>query len=82
MTNDDNKIKDLYGISSSEAVILWKDGLYTNVLRHKIALAKELQKKLLNVNMMKRDSKRIQRIAEAINFNYRLIKEVEKWEMI
>ena len=74
----DGKIRDLYGISECEAVMLWKDGLYVNVLRHKIALAKELQKKLLEAPMMKRDSKRINRIGEAIAFNHRLIKEVER----
>ena len=74
----ENKLQDLYGLEESQAVMLWKDGRYVDVLQSKIDMAKALQKKLMEVNMMQRDIARIKRIGDSIVHNLKLLKEVRK----
>ena len=66
----------LYAISQSEATYYWKDMTYIQVLRDKIAKATKLQKKLMDMPMLKRDSQRIKRIGEDIARNNLLLKEI------
>ena len=74
----ENKLQDLYGLEDSQAVMLWKDGRYVDVLQSKIDMAKALQKKLMEVPMLKRDTPRINRIGKSIVHNLKLLKEVRK----
>ena len=71
-----DKLQDLYGLEDSQAVMLWKDGRYVDVLQSKIDMAKALQKKLMEVPMLKRDTPRINRIGKSIVHNLKLLKEV------
>ena len=73
-----DKLQDLYGLEDSQAVMLWKDGRYVDVLQSKIDMAKALQKKLMEVPMLKRDTPRINRIGKSIVHNLKLLKEVRK----
>ena len=73
-----DKLQDLYGLEDSQAVMLWKDGRYVDVLQSKIDMAKTLQKKLMEAPMLKRDTPRINRIGKSIVHNLKLLKEVRK----
>ena len=70
------RLLDLYGISQAEATYYWKDLMYVEALRDKVDKAKKLQKKLMDIPMLKRDSQRIARIGEDIAKNNILLREI------
>ena len=70
------RLLDIYGISASEATYYWKDMTYIEALRNKIDKATKLQKKLMDMPMLKRDSQRIKMIGEDIARNNLLLKEI------
>ena len=71
-----DQLLDLYGISKAEARHYWQATLYVDVLRDKIAKANKLMSKLIDVDMLIRDSQRIKRIDDSITFNLVLLDEV------
>ena len=72
----EDKLLDLYGISQAEATYYWKDLMYIEALRDKVDKATKLQKKLMDMPMLKRDLQRIARIGEDIAKNNILLREI------
>lgn len=70
------KLLDLYAISPAEAKFHWLGKPYESVLKDKIEKAEKLKRKLLDVDMMKRDNSRITRVAKAVSFNKELLNEL------